>query len=1266
VKGSGEATPAPEGYEILGELGRGAMGVVYKARQRGLNRLVALKMVLSASRASADELARFHVEAEAVARLDHPNIVKIYDVGQRDGLPFFALEYVEGGTLADHVGSTPQPAREAAAVVQALAEAMDYAHRRGIVHRDLKPANVLLQKEEGGRMKDEKKASGSSFLLPPSSFLPKISDFGLAKRLEGDSGQTRDGSILGTPSFMAPEQAEGRTRDVGPASDTYALGAILYHLLTGGPPFRGQTVHDTLRQVIQNEPLPPVRLQGRVPRDLNTICLKCLEKDPRKRYATTGDLAEDLRRFLADEPIKARPAPWWERTAKWARRRPAAAALIVVSALAVAALSGGGFLYAHHERLRAEEACDLRMEAEEKRNEADKLRQIAEGEREEAREQRHRAEENFRQACAAVDQMLARLGQQRLAHEPRMEKLRQELLEQAVRFYERFLNEHSHDPGVRWQTARTLQNLGNIERMLGRHREAEARYRKALPILDDLVESCPDEPLYRRDLAATHHNLGVLLGETHHAEAAALEYEKARDLRRQLAEENPGDPKALANLAATEHNLGLVLQNRGRSPEAEAAFRAALQLQEQLVTGGQTAAAWRIVAGWASPFGILPPRSTLFGAAATPRQELARTCTSLGHLLQATGRTPEAKESFETARRLLGELTAGSPEVPEYRQELALVHNQLGRLLRDVEPAAAEKSYGQAIRLQETLVADFPATPGYRQELAATLNNLGVLLQATGRREGAEEAFSRALTLKDSLAGSVPWVPDFRRDLAGSLNNRAIHLQTQNRLREAEPAYERAVETLRKLTREFPDTPEYHQELARTLANEGTLFQSSRRPAQAEKLYRQALEIRAAMVARHPEVPEYRQELARTHLNLATLLQLNGKLEDAEKSYREGVEILSRLATDHPGVPDYRHLLALGCTNLGNLLRDRQRSGEAEPLWQQARALLTALTTEFPKVPGYRQDLGRALNEWAAFLAAARKDNEAEQAWEQARHLQKALVTKHPREPAYRQDLARTLSNLGILAARANRIERAEDHFRQAIAVLEEMAPSRAKGMPYRQDLLVPATNLASLLTAAGRTREAEPVQRKVVELRRQLVGERPKDAGLQADLAAALHALANLFRENDRADEMRACLDEAVRHQRAALEAKPSQESFRQAFLHYSEELADLLIRLEDHVAADRTLTDLLQFTPSDWPHRPQAAAQFVRCAQLAAADPKLSEAERGRLAEERTDRALMLLRQAVDQGFKDADYLKRAEEFIDLRDREAFQELVKRLEGK
>src|SRR5262245_22022882 len=329
------------GYEVLGVLGRGGMGVVYKALQPGLKRLVALKMILHADHAGPDQVARFRAEAEAVARLQHPNIVQVFEVGEHEGRPFLALEYVDGYSLETAVGRQQLLPRRAAERVHVLALAIEYAHRRGVVHRDLTPANILLQ-----RKSDPSQAgSFADFGFGTSEFELKITDFGLAKRIDLEEGLTKSSAILGTPGYMAPEQAGGGHRSVGPPADVHALGAVLYRLLKGLPPYHGETPLDTVVQLRVQEPLPPSRLAPRCPRDLEIVCLKCLEKDPARRYQSAQALADDLHAYLTGEPVSARPPRPRERLVRWARQRPALTLLLGASGLALLGVAVGLMWY---------------------------------------------------------------------------------------------------------------------------------------------------------------------------------------------------------------------------------------------------------------------------------------------------------------------------------------------------------------------------------------------------------------------------------------------------------------------------------------------------------------------------------------------------------------------------------------------------------------------------------------------------------------------------------------------------------------------------------------------------------------------------------------------------------------------------------------------------------------------------------------------------------------------------------------------------------
>jgi len=1241
VRGGFEFTPgfdepAPTknsipGYDILDELGRGGMGVVYKARQQGLNRLVALKMVLHGGHAGKQQLARFRLEAEAIAQLDHPYIVQIYDVGEHDGCPYFALEYVEGQNLASRINGTPQAPAEAARIVQQIAEAMAAAHQAGIIHRDLKPANILLT------------AAG----------LPKVTDFGLAKRFEdvSDDGNTRSGAVIGTPSYMAPEQAAGRTKHAGPAADIYATGAILYDLLTGRPPFQGQTLMDTLQQVQTVEPVSPIRLQTKVPRDLDIICMKSLQKEPHKRYATAGDLADDLRRFLAGEPIRARPTPWWERTIKWTRRHPTAATLMAVSVLFVISVLTFGGLWLNTAREAAEERekqqAKLAEIERDRAQEQARLRTIAENAKIEEALQRKRAEENFRYARSAVDEMLSRVGQEKLAHEPRMEKIRKELLEKALEFYDRFLLVKSNDPAVRWEAGRAQQRVADIQVMLGQHDVAERAYHKAQELFKKLVDEFPNKMEYRQDLGAGYNNLGNLFRDIGRNMDAEQAYRKALDLREKLVEAFPKEQSFRKELAGSYNNLGLVLQKLGQLRDAEPAFtrgqKILLQLTKEL------------------------PNDPV------SKQELARCRSNLGVLLASLHGAVEAEVNLTESARLLEQLARQSPRVADYRQELALSQNHLGDIWRDRDPARAEVAYRKALKLRQQLVDDFPTTPAYRQDLAASYSSLAVLLQATGKQDEADKAYAAALGLRKKIADDFPAVPDFRRNLATGITNHGILLHTHNRLKEAEAAYQEAQDLFAKLASKFPDVPDYQQELVGIYLNRATLLANLGQPAAAEKVCREALEMQTQLASRFAQV-SYQQELARLHLNLGSLVRMNNDLPAAEKAFRDAVAAFTKLAEQYPGVPDHRHQLAVCWNNLGNVLRDLKLPKEAEPVWREAMAVFAKLQTDFPQTPIYRQELGRSSNELGIFLATTGRFKEADRAWQDAIQLQEKLVAESPEKPDYRQELARSLSNYGILLSQTERADEAVKCYTRAVALLEELEPKIPVAPSYSRDLITSHNNLSNLLAALDRPLDAEKSQLRALAVREKLVEAFPKIATFRIELGGAQHDIARRFLERDKPAAARPLLKKAGEHLQASITLNPQDAAAEELLYGIRLRHAELLAGQGEHQQAASGLHDAVavikQSKASDrpmsrWEYQ-RLAAVLARCAAAVDTDSKLPPDARKAEKQKYADEAISWLQKAVDAGYRDVNQLKTATDFEAIRTREDFQKLLAKLEAR
>ncbi|MCI0461421.1 MAG: protein kinase, partial [Gemmataceae bacterium] len=776
------------GYEIVSLLGRGGMGVVYKARQVALNRLVALKMILAGAHAGEEDRVRFQTEAESAARLQHPNIVQVYEVGERNGMPFFSLEYVEGGTLQQKLAGTPMPVQQAAHLVEQIARAMHYAHQKGIVHRDLKPANVLLT------------VDGT----------PKITDFGLAKRLEADSQHTGTGAILGTPNYMAPEQAMGRTRAVGPPADVYALGAILYDLLTGRPPFRGETVLDTLQQVQSTEPVPPSRLQPKLPRDLETICLKCLQKEPERRYASAEALADDLRRYQQGQPIEARPTPTWERVLKWARRRPAAAALLVLSVVTLVGVGVGGFLVASQEAY-------LRDLAEKAQSAALKERDRANLERAEAERQRGRAETHLQHAFKAGDELLTHVAEDRLANEPGMEDLRRSLLHGARRFYQKFFEVEGRTPEARWQTAQAHLRVGLIEEKVGDYDLALEAYQSGERLLRELGGDAPN-PIERLEaLGQAQRKRGEALEALGKHDAARRACEDSIATLRGLAQDVPGPRSRRLLVTALVSWAGQLKRDPASQPQAEKAYREALGLLDALCAAA--------------------PKDPRY------RSDRASTQSNLATLLTATN----PKEAEVLSRRALEEQKALAAEFPAARQHQADQGNTLLQLGVLWEALGRRKDAAQACReaaaLFEKLVQDFPRVTDHRHNLARAYTILGLILEDGKDLEQAEQVRQKARPHWRKLAAETRGFAVFRKELARSLADESRYLRFRGEPQKAEKALAEAIALQEKLVEEFAGTAEYRIDLARTLIDLGQLVGECGQAEREEKEYRRAIDL---------------------------------------------------------------------------------------------------------------------------------------------------------------------------------------------------------------------------------------------------------------------------------------------------------------------------------------------------------------------------------------------------------------------------------------
>ena len=679
----GTGGPAlPLGYELEAVIGRGGMGVVHRARQLGLDRRVALKTIAAGLDASPHLIERFRREFEAVASLNHPAIVPIHDVGVRDGVPFYAMELLEGGSLADRLAAGPLAIPDAVALVERLARAVDYAHRQGIIHRDLKPSNILFD------------AEGAA----------KVADFGLAKRLDTEpaAAATRSSVVLGTPSYMAPEQAAGRPEAVGLAVDVHALGAILFECLTGRPPFVASSPLETLELIRTAEPPSPSRFRRDVPADLGTICLTCLEKGPARRYASAAFLADDLGRFARGETILARPSGRLDRAVKWAHRRPAEAAFAVLLALSLAGTIAG--LLAHQVRLRAA----LNREAEA----AD-----------DARRQRGISESNYRDARDAITGILAALNDPRFAGGPHVAEVQRAQAEAALAFYDRVLGRtDSSSPKIQRDTAKAAVEAANLQIALGRHEPAEANLRCAQRIYEALLADSPGDRDLLREQMVAHIKLGVLLmGRDTERSVSALE--AALAFARRRADLLPTtDDSSEMELAWCEHNLGSAWQLAGRHERAVPHYVRAVALYE---------AATRQVPGDVSR-----------------RVELAQTLVNLGLAHATIKDTAKAEANYREAEAMLDEALAARPGVGEYVASKCDLLVNWGNL--DVDRGRIDAGIDRLGHGLRELLPILNAEPNMLRLKATAINLHGaraLALEKSGRFREASEDWGRVIAL---------------------------------------------------------------------------------------------------------------------------------------------------------------------------------------------------------------------------------------------------------------------------------------------------------------------------------------------------------------------------------------------------------------------------------------------------------------------------------------------------------------------------------------
>jgi tetratricopeptide (TPR) repeat protein len=800
--------------ELLEEIGRGGTGVVYRARQRGLGRFVALKLC-GAGLPGGDDPRRFRHEAETVARLDHPRIVPIYEVGEHGGCVYFTMKLIEGGGLDRSLGRFVAAPRATAVLLAEVARAVHHAHQRGVLHRDLKPSNVLLDGDGKGH----------------------VTDFGLARWLDADSGLTRTGAVVGTPAYMAPEQAAGRRDAVTVAADVYGLGAVLYALLTGRPPFVGASVLETLDQVRYGDPQPPRRLNPKADRDLETICLKCLHKEPPRRYESAAALADDLERWLRGEPILARPAGPLERLWCWCMRQPGQAGLAAGLLLAVAV---GTALVVWQWR-RAEDnyrtAEAQRSEAVRSKAEADGQARAAEERRREAEERKADADDSLRLAHEVALDFTTRLadGGQLEAHG--LEPLQRELLRKAQVYLRKFLERRRGDPAFRRELAEASASLASIVRLTGSPEEALEEYRRALGLFEALADDDPASVRFRLEQARMHNHIGAVLDSLGRKDESVGEVRRARAILEETRRSHPDHFGVRYELAATLNNLGMTDTAAGRVGDALARFaetRAAYEellreqpdnpdLQARLANtvnsvgivlgrnnrGGEALVAFREAAGTRERLARRFPDDL------TRQRELGESLCNVGDCLRENGQVKDGLDYLRRAEGVLDDLTRVSPHVNAYRYQLGLCRSSMGKAYLALnDPRRALDCSEAARQAFDRLVREAGQVPDYQGKLERVLLDLAEAHNRLDNREAARQALEQARDIEKRLADAFPDQPELSSRLGVTTHNLALNLAVQGRLADARTTLLSAVERQQRALAQAPANVEYRRRLA--------------------------------------------------------------------------------------------------------------------------------------------------------------------------------------------------------------------------------------------------------------------------------------------------------------------------------------------------------------------------------------------------------------------------------------------------------------------